>query len=72
MPKTRKAVYQNPKSGKFYAIEGSGEEAVFVTVYISNALWTNKEHKVDKSGKEYIVLELEEYVTKNGYVVYRG
>ena len=67
----KKAIYQNPKSGKFYAIvdkpDKSGTE--LFTVYDNANVLPKCEFKVDKNGRAYRVANVQIKVTKNGYPV---
>ena len=67
----KKAIYQNPKSGKFYAIvekpDKSGND--LFTVYDNANVLPKTEYKVDKNGRAYRVAEVEFRVTKNGFRV---
>lgn len=67
----KKAIYVNPKSGKFYAIvdnEQTGKCELF-TVYDNANLYPNAPFKVDKKGRGYKVLDVRFKKTKNGYDV---
>lgn len=67
----KKAIYQNPKSGKFYAIvekeDKSGNE--LFTVFDNAKVLTKAEIKVDKKGKAYRVAEVKFRTTKKGFKV---
>ena len=67
----KKAVYQNPKTQKLYAFAdaGEGNRPDIRTVYDNAKKWDEAPFKVDKKGKAYKLLDVEEGETKNGYKV---
>ena len=67
----RKAIYTNPKTGKFYAIidRADGTGADLYTVYDNAEVLGSAEIKVDKKGRAYKVASVRARKTKAGYVV---
>lgn len=67
----KKAIYQNPKTGKFYAIverpDKSGND--LFTVYDNANVLPSCAFKVDKNGRAYRVAEVEFRTTKKGFRV---
>lgn len=69
----RKAVYQNPKSGKLYAFldNEEGGRPEILTVFDNAKTWDKADVKADKKGRAYRVLDLDVTTTKNGHKVFR-
>lgn len=76
----KKAVYKNMTSGKLYTFEAkevpteNGEakvETQFFNVYDNAKTYDNTVVQMDKKGRAYKVLELEEITLKNGVTAYK-
>ncbi len=76
----KKAVYKNMTSGKLYTFEAkevpteNGEakvETTFYNVYDNAKTYDNTVVQMDKKGRAYKVLELEEITLKNGVTAYK-
>jgi hypothetical protein len=67
----KKAIYQNPKTGKFYALVDNEEtkKIDLFTVYDNAKVLEKAEIKVDKKGRAYRVAEVEFRTTKAGHQV---
>lgn len=67
-----KPIYKNYKTGKYYTIheneEGQNELKI---VFVDDNVFDSSEIKIDKNGKAYKVLNVEEHTTKNGFKVFR-
>ena len=76
----KKAVYKNMNSGKLYTFEAkevpteNGEakvETTFFNVYDNAKTYDGTVVQMDKKGRAYKVLELEEITLKNGTTAYK-
>lgn len=76
----KKAVYKNMKSGKLYTFEavetpkedGSTQtETQFYNVYDNARTYEAAELKVDKKGRAFKVLDLEQITLKNGVEAFK-
>lgn len=69
----KKAVYQNPQSQRLYAFAdaGEGNPPDIRAVFDNAKKWDSAPFKVDKKGRAYKLLEVEEGETNNGYRVFR-
>ena len=67
----KKAVYQNPKSQKYYTMvdRDGAERPDLVTVFDNAKVLEKAEIKVDKKGRAYRVVDVEWHTTKNGFQV---
>ncbi|MBQ1289263.1 MAG: hypothetical protein IIY23_03795 [Erysipelotrichaceae bacterium] len=68
----KKAIYKNPKSGKYYAVcEKEDKTNELLTVFDDEGVLATEAYKVDKKGRAYQVADVTEAVTKNGFRVLR-
>ena len=71
--KMKKAIYKNPKSGKFYTFDKKeGEEkGEILPVFINNEeTYKNSETKSDINGKAFKTVEARKIMLKNGFAAY--
>lgn len=68
----KKAIYKNPKSGKFYTFDKpEGGESKLFPVFINNEeVYAKSEMLCDKNGKAYKLVEAEKIMLKNGFEAY--
>lgn len=67
-----KPIYKNYKTGKYYTIkEQDNGDKELVAVFVDDNVYDGAEIKIDRNGKAYKVLNVEEHTTKNGYKVFR-
>ena len=69
----KKAIYKNPKSGKFYTFdkeEGASEGKIFPVFINDEKKYSDAELKEDVKGRAYKVCEAEKVLLKNGFEAY--